>query len=80
MPADESEQLLRSVHIDARDRSTVKRQLALRPGVSPQAWMPPTARFALRGGRRGLQVLTAGPVRCFDWRDPTRPVASSQSD
>jgi hypothetical protein len=44
--------------------STVVSELALRPGFSPQARMPPTARSASRGGRRGLLVLTAGPVAC----------------
>jgi hypothetical protein len=38
---------------NARDGSTVGRQLALRPGFSAQARMPSTARFALRGGGRG---------------------------
>jgi hypothetical protein len=42
--------------------------------------MPPTARPALRGVRRGLLVLTAGPVPYFYRRYPTAPVASSQSD
>ena len=37
--------------------------LALRPESSAQARMPPTARSAPRGERRGLLVLTAGPVR-----------------
>ena len=36
--------------------------LALRPESSAQARKPPTARSAPRGGRRGLLVLTAGPV------------------
>ena len=51
------------VYIAARNRSTVGHELALRPGVSTQARMPPTARSAPRGGRRGLLVLTAGLVR-----------------
>jgi hypothetical protein len=36
--------------------STVERELALRPGFSALARMPPTARFALRGERRGLLI------------------------
>ena len=44
--------------------STVVSELALRPGFSPQARMPPTARSASRGERHGLLVLTAGPVAC----------------
>ena len=44
--------------------------LVLRPGFSPQVRVPPTARSAPRGGRRGLLVLTAGPVRCFYRRYP----------
>ena len=51
------------VHVNARDRSRVGRQLALRPGFSALARMPPTALRAPRGERRGLLVLTAGPVR-----------------
>jgi hypothetical protein len=39
--------------------------LALRPECSAQARMPPTARSAPRGARRGLLVLTAGPVAYF---------------
>jgi len=57
-------QLLRSAHANVQNGSTVVSELALRPGLSPQARMPPTARFASRGGRRGPLVLTAGPVSC----------------
>src|ERR1700745_4195421 len=43
--------------------------------------MPPTALPALRGERRGLLVLTAGPAPYyFYWRYPTGPVDASQSD
>src|SRR5207248_11783318 len=66
------------VHVNARDRSRVGGQLALRPGFSAQARMPPTALRAPRGERRGLLVLTAGPVPYFYGRYPTGPVASSQ--
>lgn len=63
-PVDEPEQIvLGLVHVNARDRSRVGGQLALRPGFSAQARMPPTALRAPRGERRGLLVLTAGPVR-----------------
>ena len=55
---------LRSGYASAANGSTVVGELALRPGFSPQARMPPTARCASRGGRRGLLVLTAGPVSC----------------
>jgi hypothetical protein len=41
--------------------------------------MPPTAQFALRGERLGLQVLTAGPVRCFHGLYPTGSVDASPS-
>ena len=44
--------------------STVVCELALRPGFSPQARMPPTAHYASRGVRRGLLVLTAEPAAC----------------
>jgi hypothetical protein len=54
----------RSAHANVPNGSTVVSELALRPGFSPQARMPPTARFASRGGRRGPLVLTAGPVSC----------------
>jgi hypothetical protein len=39
--------------------------LALRPEFSAQARMPPTALMAPRGERRGLLILTVGPVMCF---------------
>ena len=55
---------LRSGYASAANGSTVVGELALRPGFSPQARMPPTARCASRGERRGLLVLTAGPVSC----------------
>ena len=57
-------QLLRSGYAIAAIGSTVVGELALRPGFSPQARMPPTARCASRGERCGLLVLTAGPVSC----------------
>ena len=67
-PANESEQsfwgprtLLGSAHTNGRDRSRVDGELALRPGFSPQARMPPTARPAPRGAEPGSLVLTAGP-------------------
>ena len=44
--------------------STVVGELALRPGFSPQARIPPTTHSASRGARRGLLVLTAGPAAC----------------
>jgi hypothetical protein len=65
MPVERSAQTtLRSAHANVPNGSTVVSELALRPGFSPQARMPPTARFASRGGRRGPLVLTAGPVSC----------------
>ena len=69
--------LFLSAHANGPNRSTVGGELALRPGFSPQARLPPTACSASRGGRRGLLVLTAGPVPCFYGRYPTGPVASS---
>jgi hypothetical protein len=51
-------------YASAANGSTVVGELALRPEFSPQARMPPTARCASRGERRGLLVLTAGPVSC----------------
>src|SRR5207302_10204724 len=63
--------LLTSGHTSARDRSRVEHELALRPECSAQVRMPPTARPAPRGERRGLLVLTAGPVLCFYGRYPT---------
>src|SRR5665213_1236427 len=64
----------------ARNRSSVGGRLALRPGSSAQARMPPTARPAPRGARRGLLVLTAGPVTYFCGRCSTGPVTASRSD
>ena len=69
-PADEPEQIVEVRAHNGLNGSTVKRELALRPGFSALARMPPTARFALRGERRGLLVLTAGPVPCFYGRTP----------
>jgi hypothetical protein len=63
-----------------RNGSSVGRWLALRPEFSARARMPPTALSAPRGGRRGLLVLTAGPVRCLYRRYPTDPVVASPSD
>ena len=80
-PADEIDQILRVlVHISARDRSRVGRELALRPGFSAPARMPTTARSAPRGVWRGLLVLTAGLVRYFYGRYLTGSVASSLRD
>ena len=76
-----AEQTIRGlVHITARERSTVVDELALRPGFSAQARMPPTALLAPRGVRRGLLVLTAGPVRYFYGRYPTGPVAAAKQN
>jgi len=58
----------------------VSRELALRPECSAQARMPPTARPAPRGERRGVLVLTAGPVLCFYGCQPTGPVTAPLSD
>ena len=80
-PADERDQTFWGVvRITARDRSTVEHELALRPGCSAQARMPPTARPAPRGERRGSLVLTAGPVPYFYGRYPAGPVDASPSD
>ena len=80
-PADERDQTFWGVvRITARDRSTVEHELALRPGCSAQARMPPTARPAPRGERRGPLVLTAGPVPYFYGRYPAGPVDASPSD
>ena len=62
-----------------RDRSTVEEQLALRPEFSAQVRMPPTARSAPRGERRGLMVLTAGPVGALPRAQPS-PLVSSPPD
>ena len=54
---------LTSAHTNARDRSTVEHELALRPELSARARMPPTVRPAPRGERPRLLVLTAGRCR-----------------
>src|SRR5205807_313462 len=64
--------LLTAAQTSARDRSRVEHELALRPGFSAQALMPPTALPAPRGERPGLLVLTAGPAPLR--RHPTGPV------
>jgi hypothetical protein len=80
-PADEPGQTFWGVvGITARNRSTVEHELALRPGCSAQARMPPTARPAPRGERRGPLVLTAGPVPYFYGRYPAGPVDVSPAD
>jgi uncharacterized protein YjbI with pentapeptide repeats len=63
---------------NARDRSTVGGQLALRPEFSARVRMPPTARSAPRGGRRGLLVLTAGPVGALPRALPQRPARAGR--
>ena len=60
------------VHINARIRSSVVDELALRPEFSAQVRMPPTVRLAPRGVWRGLLVLTAGLVPYFHGRVPHR--------
>jgi hypothetical protein len=79
-PRTSSNELFRRGSHNARNRSRVERELALRPRFSPQARMPPTARPAPRGARRGLLVLTAGPARYSYGRYPTGSVDASQSD
>jgi hypothetical protein len=59
-PADELKRALRCAQTNARSRSRVVHELALRPESSIQARMPPTARSAPRGVWRGLLILTAG--------------------
>ena len=66
--------------MNAGDGSRVVGELALRPGFSSQARMPPTARSAPRGERRGPLVLTAGLVPYFDGRYPTGLVVASLSN
>jgi hypothetical protein len=61
-PRTSSNKLFRRGSHNARNRSRVEHELALRPRFSPQARMPPTALPAPRGARRGLLVLTAGPA------------------
>jgi hypothetical protein len=68
------------VYINARTRSSVVDELALRPEFSAQVRMPPTALLAPRGVWRGLPVLTAGLVPYFYRRYPTGPVVASLSD
>jgi len=58
-------------HINARNRSSVIDELALRPEFSAQVRMPPTVLPAPRGVWRGLLVLTAGLVPYFYRRYPT---------
>jgi hypothetical protein len=53
-PAEEPKQTFRSrSHINARNRSTVVDELALRPGFSAQARKPPTAWFCRHEARGG---------------------------
>jgi hypothetical protein len=68
------------VYINAGNRSSVTDELALRPELSAQVWMPPTVLLAPRGVWRGLLVLTAGLGPYFYGRCPTGPVVASLSD
>jgi len=79
-PADEPSRLLGLIHINARDRSTVEHELALRLGSSPDSVCH--RRRDLRHEARGVGYwfLTGGPVSYFYRRYPTGAVASSQSD
>jgi hypothetical protein len=63
--------------ISARAKSAVEYELALRPGFSPEARLPRTARPAPQGARRGLPACR-GAGKLFYGRYPTGPVASSQ--
>jgi NADPH:quinone reductase-like Zn-dependent oxidoreductase len=69
--------LLSAISCDRWDRSSVGRELALRPELSSLTRMPPTALTAREAVERGLLVLTAGsasvPLPAF----PTAPVDSS---
>jgi hypothetical protein len=80
-PADEIDQILRVlVHISARDRSRVGRELALRPESRLKPGCHRRRESAPRGVWRGLLVLTAGLVQYFYGRYLTGPVASSLCD
>jgi hypothetical protein len=68
------------VYINARNRSSVIDELALRPEFSAQVRMPLTVLLAPRGVWRGLLVLTAGLVQYFYGRYLTGSVASSLRD
>jgi hypothetical protein len=57
--------LLGLVHINARNRSSVIHELALRPEFSAQVRMPPRCYLRQGGVWCGLLVLTAGLVRYF---------------
>ena len=80
VPADVPSKLLRTGSHNRLRKEYSRIRLALRPGFSAQARMPPTALLAPRGERRRLLVLTAGPVRYFYGRYPTGPVAASLPD
>ena len=79
-PANEPDETFQPGPHNGGNRSRVVNELALRPGFSAQARMPPTAPPAPRGERRGLLVLTAGSVPYFYRRYPTGPVVSSLPD
>lgn len=53
--------------------------LALRPESSAQARLPPTAPLVPRGGRRGLLVLSAGPL-AYPYGATHRQVVASSLD
>jgi hypothetical protein len=94
-PLADSENRVRAVFLffaraNAANRSRVVRKLALRPGFSPHALMPPTTRVASRGGRRELLVLTAGsagffvgatyrPRRFPTWSNPPRALPRART-
>jgi hypothetical protein len=57
--------VLMAARTSVRDRSSVGRELALRPECSAQARMPPTARPAPRGERRGVTGFDCGAGALF---------------
>ena len=80
-PADESEQTSCGVvHMSTRDGCTVNVSWPCGQDSQPKPGCHQRRNPAPRGERRGLLVLTAGPVQPFYRRYPTAPVAASQSD
>ena len=72
-PADEPEQTVEVRAHNGLNGSTVERELAPRPGFPALARMPPTARFAPRGERRGLLVFDCRAGALFLRALPHRP-------
>jgi hypothetical protein len=78
-PTNQLEQTIQSVHIDARNRSSVREELALRPEFSTQSSTATNGVTCATRREARVTRLTAGSVSYFYRRYPTGSVAASLS-